>query len=209
MNAPTSIFTTNLQQGDRAPSLHRMIEDIIKTRHPATVGQMARMLRELGSLDEEAYVDEIKSMCEEGSFKLSRPSYEIFSLLDYLLKPTVSGWFWATLLLTCLAIGVVYFTPNFIPLSIIRWIFGLILVFSPGYATIKLLFPHSNMPRHQLLGLSVALSLAVTPIIGFILNFTPWGIRFIPIVISLGAFTILTSTAAASRTYFALIQRQD
>jgi len=209
MNVPTSTLMTSLQQRDRAPSLGSVIEDLIETRHPATVGQLARMLREMGPLDEEAYVAQIRSMKQRGSFTLSPPSYEIYSVLDYLLTPTVSGWFWATFFLTLLAVAVVYFTPGSIPLGIIRWVFGLVLIVSPGYATMKLLFPYSQMPQHQLLALAVALSLAITPIIGFALNFTPWGIRFIPIVVSLGAFTILTVTIAASRSYFATVQRQE
>jgi uncharacterized membrane protein len=49
--------------------------------------------------------------------------------------------------------------------------------------------------------LSIGLSLALVPLIGLVLNFTPWGIRFAPIVASLGTFTTVALLAAAMRKY--------
>jgi uncharacterized membrane protein len=43
------------------------------------------------------------------------------------------------------------------------------------------------------------MSLALTPIVGLILNYTPWGIRLTPIVLSLLALTIVFATAAIIR----------
>jgi len=47
--------------------------------------------------------------------------------------------------------------------------------------------------------LSFGLSIAITPLIGLVLNFTPFGIRLVPIVLSIGGFTLLASAAAALR----------
>ncbi|EMA51884.1 DUF1616 domain-containing protein [Halococcus salifodinae] len=47
--------------------------------------------------------------------------------------------------------------------------------------------------------LSFGLSIAITPLIGLILNFTPFGIRLVPIVLSIGGFTLLASAVAALR----------
>ncbi|HNR26717.1 MAG TPA: DUF1616 domain-containing protein, partial [Methanobacteriaceae archaeon] len=38
--------------------------------------------------------------------------------------------------------------------------------------------------------LSFGLSIAVTPLIGLVLNYTPWGIRLDPILVSLAGFTL-------------------
>lgn len=51
--------------------------------------------------------------------------------------------------------------------------------------------------------LSFGLSIAVVPLIGLVLNFTPWGIRLVPIVVSLSAF-ILAATAVAAQRRLAL-----
>ncbi|WP_273836286.1 DUF1616 domain-containing protein [Halococcus sp. PRR34] len=47
--------------------------------------------------------------------------------------------------------------------------------------------------------LSFGLSIAITPLIGLVLNFTPFGIRLVPIVLSIGGFTLLASAVAALR----------
>ena len=47
--------------------------------------------------------------------------------------------------------------------------------------------------------MSIDMSLALTPIIGLILNYTPWDIRLTPITLSLLAMTIIFATAAILR----------
>ncbi len=84
------------------------------------------------------------------------------------------------------------FTP---PLNqtFIRSILGLLFVlFIPGYVLTGALFPKkSDLEGIERLALSFGLSLAITPLIGLALNYTPWGIRLIPIVLSLTIFTFI------------------
>lgn len=77
--------------------------------------------------------------------------------------------------------------------SILRNIFGLPLVlFLPGYALIASLFPaKSDLDGIERTALSFGLSIAVVPLIGLGLNYTPWGIRLLPILISLSIFTLV------------------
>ena len=51
------------------------------------------------------------------------------------------------------------------------------------------------------LALSIGLSLAVVPLIGLVLNYTPWGIRLTPVSISLAIFTEAMATIALRRKY--------
>ncbi len=76
--------------------------------------------------------------------------------------------------------------------TVIRNILGLPLVlFLPGYALIAALFPaKSDLDGIERTALSFGLSIAVVPLIGLGLNYTPWGgIRLLPILISLSIFT--------------------
>jgi uncharacterized membrane protein len=75
----------------------------------------------------------------------------------------------------------------------VRNILGLFLVlFLPGYSLIAALFPaKSDLEWIERLALSFGMSIAVVPLMGLGLNYTPWGIRFIPILISLSAFILL------------------
>ncbi|MHC1756366.1 MAG: DUF1616 domain-containing protein [Methanosarcina sp.] len=75
--------------------------------------------------------------------------------------------------------------------TVFRNILGLPLVlFLPGYALIAALFPaKSDLDGIERTALSFGLSIAVVPLIGLGLNYTPWGIRLLPILMSLSIFT--------------------
>lgn len=78
---------------------------------------------------------------------------------------------------------------------------GLLMVlFVPGYALIAALFPRDgDLDGIERVALSFGLSIAVVPLIGLGLNYTPWGIRLTPVVISLAIFTIIMTFAAYMR----------
>lgn len=74
----------------------------------------------------------------------------------------------------------------------IRTVLGILLVlFLPGYSLIAALFPRrTDLDSIERVALSFGLSIAVTPLIGLALNYTPWGIRLDPILICLVGFTL-------------------
>lgn len=78
---------------------------------------------------------------------------------------------------------------------------GLLMVlFVPGYALIAALFPRQgDLDGIERVALSFGLSIAVVPLIGLGLNYTPWGIRLIPVVISLAIFTVAMAIVAYFR----------
>jgi uncharacterized membrane protein len=66
------------------------------------------------------------------------------------------------------------------------------VLFFPGYALIAALFPEKDdLGGIERVALSFGLSIAVAPLIGLGLNYTPWGIRLTPILISLVIFILL------------------
>jgi uncharacterized membrane protein len=89
----------------------------------------------------------------------------------------------------------------FIPIDAIRIILGLpFILFFPGYTLVAALFPgKSGLQSVERLALSIGLSLAIMPLIGLILNCTPWGIRLHPILISLTVFIMAMCTIAFLR----------
>ena len=65
-----------------------------------------------------------------------------------------------------------------------------LVLFIPGYCLIAALFPkEGDLGLIERIMLSIGVSIAVVPLIGLGLNFTQWGIRLDPIVISLTFFT--------------------
>lgn len=66
------------------------------------------------------------------------------------------------------------------------------VLFFPGYVLIAALFPKKDdLDGIERSALSFGLSIAVAPLIGLGLNYTPWGIRLTPILLSLIVFIIL------------------
>ena len=94
----------------------------------------------------------------------------------------------ACILLALILITLVYLAPD----NAARQILGLIFVlFLPGYAATAALFPENDqIDGIERIALSFGLSIAIVPLIGLALNFTPWGIRLDPILASVSAFII-------------------
>jgi len=76
--------------------------------------------------------------------------------------------------------------------SFLRILFGIPLVlFIPGYALIAALFPSGkDIDGIERVALSFGLSIAISPLVGLALNYTPFEIRLDPIVICLSILTI-------------------
>ena len=103
------------------------------------------------------------------------------------------------ILFTLLCIPFVLISPlNDTP---IRIILGLPLVlFLPGYSLIAALFPRKDdLDGIERVALSFGLSIAVTPLLGLALNYTPFGIRLSPVLIVLSVFTISLAMGAYVR----------
>jgi uncharacterized membrane protein len=57
----------------------------------------------------------------------------------------------------------------------------------------------SGIDGIERVALSFGLSIAVVPLLGLVLNFTPWGIRLVPILVAVGGFTLAATALAARR----------
>jgi uncharacterized membrane protein len=91
--------------------------------------------------------------------------------------------------------------PPLNEISPTRIILGLPLVlFLPGYALIATLFPREgDLDGIERIALSFGLSIAISPLLGLALNYTPFGIRLTPILIVLSVFTISLAIGAYVR----------
>jgi hypothetical protein len=110
---------------------------------------------------------------------------------------------WLVLLMASVisAIVSIYILPAASPFIYMRYILGsLMVLFLPGYSLIEVLYPKKeDLEGLERLALSIGLSLALVPLVGLALNYTPWGIRLDPIVASLSILTFALGLAAAYR----------
>ena len=101
------------------------------------------------------------------------------------------------------------------PLIYVRSALGIIFVlFMPGYVLIKTIYPKQNQIKSEStkgilsknisanmyvaerILLSLGISIALIPIVGLILNCTPWGIRLAPAIFIIVAFTLVFATVS-------------
>ncbi|TYL38943.1 hypothetical protein CV102_10590 [Natronococcus pandeyae] len=85
----------------------------------------------------------------------------------------------------------------------LRVLFGLAFVlFVPGYVVVAALFPEregSGVDGVDRLSLSVVASVIVVPVVGLVMNVTPWGIRLGPTLAAVSLVTLALIVVAARR----------
>ncbi len=121
--------------------------------------------------------------------------------LGYLSRLDYSLWFWVSMGLAVAAATLALTGVE--ALQPLRMVLGSVFVlFLPGYALIEALYPgHGELKPLERLALSIGLSLAIVPLIGLALNYTPWGIRLEPVTVSLAVYTLAVLILAAYRRY--------
>ena len=193
-------------QSQPKPSLRDVVRNTIRSEPPKTVAELAQLVSADGTVYEDEFMAALKEAVSEGGIELKQTSYNLESALDYLFTITISGWFWATMILAVSAILSVAFVPDAFPVNVIRWVLGSVFVlYLPGYTLIQFLFSEKKeLDSLERFALSVGLSLAVVPLIGLILNYLPWGIRLAPITVSLSLFVVSFAILAAARKYISL-----
>lgn len=106
---------------------------------------------------------------------------------------------WAISILSVLLIIIIALFPS----NALRIVLGLpFILFFPGYTLVAALFPKKvNLEGLERVALSFGLSIAVVPLIGLILNYTPWGIKLYPILVSITIVILAASGIAWYRRH--------
>lgn len=138
---------------------------------------------------------------EDGRVRLVDP-HPPSSLLGF-FSPVYSLWFWLVVGFVGVLVFSIYLMPQVYPWVYLRYAVGAVFVlFVPGYTLIEALYPKADeLERLERFALDVGLSLAVVPLVGLVLNYTPWGIRLDPIFASLSLLTVALGVAGVYRKY--------
>jgi hypothetical protein len=179
------------------------IIQIVKEKKPEDVKELIKLVQEKFPLPKQKILSRILYLQDKEKIRLkSNETVGTEKLANY-LRSSQTYWYWITIILTSTTALLVFTIPeNAFPLVYARYILGSIFVlWLPGYTLIKALFPEKELDSIERVALSLGMSIALVPIIGLLLNYTPWGIRLTPIVLSLTAFTIIFATAAIVREH--------
>lgn len=204
-----------MSKDSNEPQLTETILNIVKEKKPDTVKQLTSLVKEKLSIDERKIIDRILKLQSEGKIKLSKQPTAVPTEFSLYLFTEQALWYWITIATAVVTAATVFAIPeDFYPWVYIRYVLGTIFVlWLPGYAFIKTLFPtelpvrfstktsNENLDTIERIALSIGMSLALVPIVGLLLNYTPWGIRQAPIVLSLLTLTVVFATAGILREH--------
>jgi len=199
-------LTSNTTNED---TLTQTILQTIKEQKPETVEQLATLITQKTALPEQQIINRILKLQNQGKIRLTQQPVSAPSGLATYITTGQALWYWASIIIA-LATAISAFTipEDLFPLVYIRYALGTIFIlWLPGYTFIKALFPthvpiktsSEDLDTIERIALSAGMSLALVPIVGLLLNYTPWGIRLTPIVLSLLALTMVFATVALIR----------
>jgi len=192
-----------VNQNSTEDALAKTIIQLIEDKKPRNVQQLVDLAKEETSIPKQEIIEHVLRLQSQGKIKLKELPTPPPQKLGAYLKTKEAYWYWTTIALTLATTLTVFtFPENAYPLVYLRYLLGSIFVlFFPGYSLIKALFPTKELDNIERLALSIGMSLALVPITGLLLNYTPWGIRTTPVTLSLLALTIIFATAAILREH--------
>ncbi len=214
------------QKAQAQDELDQQIIRTVETAKPETVEQLVTQIQKANpNISKQQILNRIISLQQTDKIKLTpqQQTQTPQSLTSY-LGSRQALWYWLTIALAIATAAAAFTIPeDAYPLVYARYVLGTIfIIWLPGYAFIKALFPQhlpfakglshtletseKNIDTIETIALSIGMSLALVPIIGLMLNYTPWGIRLTPIVLSLLALTTIFATAAIIREHIAQTQ---
>jgi len=141
------------------------------------------------------------TLSKEGKLRIEdpKPPDGVFGYM----RSTYSFWFWSLLTLVALSVATVYLFPQVPPYIYLRYVVGsLFVLYLPGYSLIEALYPkEDDLVPLERLALSMGLNLVLVPLVGLVLNYTPWGLRLDPIFTSLALLTAALALVAVVRRF--------
>jgi len=183
--------------------MNEYIIRVVNEKKPDTVEQLLKLIKQKWNMPEQEIIEHILRLQNEGKlvFK-SRENAPPFSTRLYLFSAD-AAWYWVIVSLTLASAVLVFTIPEeAFPMVYARYILGSVFVlWSPGYCLIKVMFPTKELDIIERIALSIGMSLAIVPLTGLLLNYTPFGIRPTPITLSLLALTLALATVGIVREH--------
>jgi uncharacterized membrane protein len=185
-------------------TLQETVQGILWDKKPETVTELFSLVQKHDpDVSREDLAETLRKIKDEDKIILEMPPPSVKSFREYIMLREWNAWYAYVVLVCTLTLIAIYLIPSIYPYVALRWVAGSIFVlFIPGYVTVQALFPRGrDLDEIERVALSVGLSLAITPLIGLLLNYLPWGIRLDPIVASLSLYSLAIGLVGSWRRY--------
>ena len=177
---------------------------VTETEEPETVRDLIILLKKRLGLSEKQIIDRILSLQDSGRLSLEDAGT---SQDKPYLSSSRATWYWATMALGLATVASVITIPeNDYPRVLMRYLLGSVFImFLPGYSVLRSIFPEhmtvSGKGREvevaERIVLAIVMSMALVPVVGLLLNYTPFGLSTNSITMSLLTLTLTFATAGA------------
>jgi hypothetical protein len=191
------------KDGPSSDLFEQALIQVVGNHHPETLEKAIELARLKLADGDESVTDSVLRLESQGKLLFEKPSATIPSSLARFFLSSSALWFWVVFVSALATTVMVFMVPeNAFPLVYARYVFGGVFVlFLPGFSLIKALFGRKELDNIERLALSIGLSLALVPLAGLLLNYSPWGIRTTPVTLSLLALTLVFASAAVVRDF--------
>jgi hypothetical protein len=192
-------------------STKELIIKVVKERNPETTSQLIRFVQETTNLPKKQLMAILNQLeVEDKLHFITKRDLASTPNGSYLFS-SESAWYWTIIAVALVTVLSVFAIPqDLYPLVYVRNFLGMIFVlFLPGYAFARALLQRKvpfkktseTFDTIERVILSIGLSIALAPMVGLILYYSPLGIGLGPVTLSLLAFTLVFATAAIVREY--------
>lgn len=182
----------------------------INEQKPQTTRQLIDIIQQTTTLSKKEIITALNQLETENIIQLNEKKEISITFGTYIFSKE-AAWYWIIIAVTLVtSLTVFTIATDSYPLAYLRNVLGVIFVlFLPGYAFVKAVFQKKvpiktsseSFDNIERFVLSIAMSIAITPMVGLILYYTPFGIGLTPITLSLQIITTVLATAAMAREY--------
>ena len=177
---------------------------VTEAEKPVTVRELVILVKERLGLPEKQIIDHILGLQDSGRLSLEDVNT---SLEKSYLSSSRAFWYWATMAVGLATVASVFAIPeNDYPSVLVRYLLGSVFImFLPGYSVLRSLFPERmrvsgqgrEVENAERIVLAIVMSMALVPMVGLLLNYTPFGLSTSSITMSLLSLTLTFATAGA------------
>lgn len=182
------------------------LEESILQRSGTELGELVQEICSQNGKRKNDVAEAVYKIVQEGKGKLIDPSPPL-TYVRYLFSH-YSSWFWFIVGIIGALISSIFLLPSSYPFIYIRYVTGTVFIFFiPGYALVEAFFNKREIERHELIAISMGLSLSITPLLVLALNYTSVGLDLKNTLTILSAITVLISIFGVHRKFLRWMER--
>jgi hypothetical protein len=208
LNNGSKTMSKNTPLDNQKVQIKEILLEKVKKEKPQTTTELINLIQEETGLTKNEITKLLIALENEDKLCFTKRQTSLPSTAKEIIFFKQTAWYWITIAIALATTISVFTIPENSPITLMRLILGFVFVlFLPGYAFTKMLFQKrlplvtgsSDLDNIERIGLSLITNLALTVIVGLILNYTPWGIRLTSMTFSLLGLTVIFAAVALLR----------